>query len=70
MGKERKEITELKCRDCLHFVLSGWWDPQRVCEISGFPVDKDSSACISVLTKKNKTQYKPLKELESGNDDI
>ena len=54
MGKERKEITELKCRDCLHFVLSGWWDPQRVCEISGFPVDKDSSACISVLTKKTK----------------
>lgn len=41
----------LKCRDCIHYRLSGWWDPQRVCEIGGFPVDKDGPACISFLAK-------------------
>lgn len=41
----------MKCRDCEHFRLSGWWDPQRVCDLSGFPVDGCESACISVLPK-------------------
>ncbi len=46
-----KPLTELKCRDCLHYKLTGWWDPQRVCEIGGFPVDKYGPACISVNPK-------------------
>ncbi len=54
MGKNGQNLTELKCRDCIHYRLSGWWDPQRVCEIGGFPVDKDGPACISVLPKNSK----------------
>ena len=46
-----KELTELKCRDCVHYKLTGWWDMSRMCELSGFPVDKDGPACISVLPK-------------------
>lgn len=46
-----ENLTELKCRDCFHCVLSGWWDPDKVCEISGFPVDENGGACISVLPK-------------------
>ena len=45
------ELTELKCRDCVHHKLTGWWDMSRTCELSGFPVDKDEPACISVLPK-------------------
>lgn len=54
MATETERLTDLKCRNCLHCVSSGWWDPQRVCEISGFPVDKDGPACISVLPQKTK----------------
>ena len=43
---------ELKCRDCVHYQLTGWWDPQRGCDIVGFPVDKNGPACISFLSKK------------------
>lgn len=45
------ELTKLKCRDCLHLKLNGWWDMSRSCELSGFPVGKDEPACISVLPK-------------------
>ena len=54
MATGNKPLTELKCRDCLHNKLTGWWDPIRVCEIGGFPVDKDGPACISVLPKNTK----------------
>ena len=49
-----KDLTELKCRDCLHYKLTGWWDPQKTCEISGFPVDKDGPACISYKSPGNR----------------
>lgn len=42
------DLTKLKCRDCMHYKLAGWWDSQCVCEIAGFPVDKDGPACASV----------------------
>lgn len=28
------EITELKCRDCQHFVLAGWWESLDILGIS------------------------------------
>lgn len=48
---ETERLNALKCRDCLHNKLIGWSDPQRVCEIVGFPVGEDSPACISVNPK-------------------
>lgn len=39
--------------------LRAGMDPLRVCEIGGFPVDKDGPACISVLPKNKK---------DNGND--
>lgn len=55
MGKE------LKCRDCANFVLSGWWDPEKVCSVSGFPTDKNESACIS---------FKPKDDAENKKSDV
>ena len=51
MEPKHESLTELKCRDCANYVLSGWWDPERVCIVSGFPVDKNGAACISVIPK-------------------
>lgn len=51
METETERLNALKCRDCMHNKLIGWSDPQRVCEIVGFPVDEDSPACISVNPK-------------------
>ena len=53
-----KDLTELKCRDCANYVLSGWWDPVRVCTVSGFPVDKNGPACISIIPKNDKRNGK------------
>lgn len=51
-----KEITELKCRDCQHFVMAGWmagwWERYKICELTGYCVEPDESACISVKTKR------------------
>ena len=46
------QLTESKCRDCGHCVIAGWWDLQRVCEISHYPVNADDGGCISFLPKK------------------
>lgn len=51
MATENKPLTQLKCRDCLHCKLTGWWDPQHACEIGGFPVDRETPACISIDPK-------------------
>lgn len=50
-GADRKKemLKKLKCGDCSKRRLSGWWDPQSVCAISGQPVDKDEPACISIF---------------------
>ena len=47
----KQDLAELKCRDCEHCVLSGWWDPQKVCDLDGWPIDPNGSACISVQPK-------------------
>lgn len=52
MGKGRKEITDLKCRDCAECVLTGWWDRSKICKVSGFPVDQDSDVCILFVEKR------------------
>ncbi len=54
IGKERKEITDLKCRDCEHCAKYGWWFVGRWCRISQTYVDPDQPACISVLPKNTK----------------
>ena len=33
-----KELTERKCSDCAHYKLTGWWDPEKSCEISDCPL--------------------------------
>lgn len=46
MGAE--ELTGKKCADCALCVLAGWWDLQRICELSGLPADEDAPACINI----------------------
>ena len=50
-----KELTELKCRDCIHCIMCGMGANFRIeylCTQSGYMVNKDDGACISVLPKK------------------
>ena len=56
MATEQPRLTDMKCRDCLHCVLTGWWDRSKICDVSGFPVDQDAAVCISFIPKKNATQ--------------
>lgn len=51
-AKDMAKLTNLKCKDCIHYKLTGWWDMSKTCEISGFPVDRDDGACISVSPRK------------------
>ena len=46
-----ERLTDLKCGDCAHCRLGGWWTREHLCDVSGMPVDKDDGACISVLPK-------------------
>lgn len=45
-----QENKDKKCGDCRHCVLAGWWDLQRICELTKEPTDKDCPACINLKT--------------------
>lgn len=49
MGKERKEITDLKCGDCRKCDNLGLG--QYFCDETGLPIGPEQSACISVNPK-------------------
>lgn len=58
-GTDRQEkaqgmegMTKMKCRDCGHCVLGGWWTGEHLCEVSGFPVDGNEGICISYIDRK------------------
>lgn len=51
MGKNGQNLTERKCSDCAHYKLTGWWDPEKSCEISDCPIKQDEPACKPLTEK-------------------
>lgn len=45
------DIRNAKCKECAHFVLSGWFDPPKVCDKWGYVTDPETGACISFKPK-------------------
>lgn len=45
MATENKPLNQRKCGDCAHNKLTGWWDPEKSCEIYDYPVEQDEPAC-------------------------
>jgi len=60
MGKERTEITDLKCGDCCKCDNLGW--DQYFCDDTGLPIGADQPACISILPKLSAMERRECKD--------
>lgn len=60
MGKEQKEITDLKCGDCCKRHNMGLG--QHFCGETGLPIGLDQPACISVSPKLSARERRECKD--------